>query len=123
MFSVRFARTISSSKDELAVRVESAAVRQPICEVGGMNQSQANAWTFFGPVAGMVLWAVICSVAWSISTRDDYAHLAVARACYSVAAETRAGDSRCGGIGPPDAYMGEVNRKARISRLAAAGGA
>jgi hypothetical protein len=88
-----------------------------------MNEPRVNAWTFFGSIAGMVLWAVICSVAWFISARGDYAGLATARTCYSETGQIRAGDSRCGNMGAPDAYMREINRKARISKLAAAAGA
>ncbi len=88
-----------------------------------MNESRVNAWTFFGSIAGMVLWAVICSVAWSLSVQGDYASLAIARTCYSKTGQIRAGDSRCGNIGPPDAYMREIDRKARMSKLAAAAGA
>jgi hypothetical protein len=82
-----------------------------------------NAWTLFGTVVGMALWAVLCSAAWYASARGDYANLAIAKSCYSENGPVRARESRCDGIKPPDAYMSEVDRKARISRLATAAGA
>jgi hypothetical protein len=86
------------------------------------KQTQINAGTLFSWVAGIVLWTVICSLAWYASARGDYADLRIASACYSENTQVRAADSKCAGIRPPDVYMSEVNRKARISRLAAAAG-
>jgi hypothetical protein len=101
--------------------------RKPIAVLvrsdGDSKQYQVNAWILFGSVAAMILWVVICSLAWFISARGDYANLAVARTCYSENMQIRAADTSCDGIRSPDAYMNEVNRKARISRLAAAAGA
>jgi len=116
-----------ATRTAIVERVEMVWPKKPITVVvrtdGDAKQYQVNAWTLFGSVAGMILWVVICSAAWFISARGDYANLAIARACYSENAQIRAADSKCDGIGSPDTYMSEVNRKARISRLAAAAGA
>lgn len=71
----------------------------------------------------MILWTLICSLAWYVSARGDYANMRIATACYSESAQARAVDLKCAGIRPPDIYMAEVDRKARNSRLASAGGA
>jgi len=68
------------------------------------------------------LWAVLCSGGWFLSTREDYARLAVARACEAMTDQARLADSRCVSAGSAAADFAEINRKARISRLAAAGG-
>jgi len=81
---------------------------------------QVNARTLFAWVGGMILWAVICSAVWFVSTRGDYANLAIARACYSENSQARSSNPECASIERPDTYMNEVNRKARISGLVSA---
>src|SRR5689334_5168833 len=68
------------------------------------------------------LWAVLCSGGWLVSTREDYARLAVARACEAMTDQARLADPLCVTAGSAAADFAEIDRKARISRLAAAGG-
>ena len=75
------------------------------------------AWT-----AAIVLWAMLCAGVWFMTTRDDYARLAVARACEGKAEQARLADPDCVAAGSVTANFAEIDRKARISRLAAAGG-
>ena len=87
---------------------------------GDGKQYQINALAFIAIVGGIIVWEVICAGVWWVSASGDYANLASARACYSENLQTRTADPKCSGIGPPDTYMSEVNRKARISRLTGA---
>ena len=83
----------------------------------GVRLSFVLAWT-----AAIVLWAMLCAGGWFMATRDDYAHLAVARACEVKTEQARLADPGCVAAGSAAAHFAEINRKARISRLAAAGG-
>ncbi len=76
-------------------------------------------------VLGIIAWVLICSGAWFVATRDDYAKLAEARVCYDVKAHPHSTLGQCANIKPSDAqfYKSEIDRKARISRLASAFGA
>jgi len=67
---------------------------------------------------------LICSGAWFAATRQDYAKLAEARACYDANVHTHNSLLQCENIKPSDAvfYKSEIDRKARISRLASAFG-
>jgi hypothetical protein len=72
----------------------------------------------------IVLWTVLCSAAWFIETRDDYARLAIASACFTSASRTPRGDPQCEAVKPADlvVYKANIDRKARISRIAGAFG-
>lgn len=83
----------------------------------GVRLSFVLAWT-----AAIVLWAMLCAGGWFIATRDDYARLAVAHACEAKTEQARLADPECAAAGSAAANFAEINRKARISRLAAAGG-
>lgn len=85
------------------------------------TQFAVNASALLGWVGAIVLWAILCSAAWFVSTRDDYANLATARTCAGEKFDLR--DAKCIGIKSPADYMNEVNRKARNSRLSSAAGA
>lgn len=67
----------------------------------------------------IVGWVVICSGAWYVAARDDYRNLAAANAC----AESHNLSGDCGYLRDARFYKSEVDRKARNSRLASAGGA
>jgi hypothetical protein len=84
---------------------------------GGAPLTFVLVWT-----AVIVLWAMLCAGGWWYSTRDDYSRLAVARACEAMSEQTRLADPRCASASSAAADFAEINRKARISRLAAAGG-
>lgn len=73
---------------------------------------------------GIVARAVLCSGGWFIETRDDYARLAIASACVSTTSQTPSANPRCATVRPADLviYKANIDRKARISRLAAAFG-
>jgi hypothetical protein len=85
-----------------------------------INGNQVVAW-----VLGMVAWVLICSGAWFAASRADYAKLAQARVCYDENGHSRSILFQCENIKPSDAlfYKSEIDRKARISRLASAFGA
>ena len=86
-----------------------------------MRFSVVIAWT-----AGIVVWCLICSGWWYIATRDDYARLDLARACYSSEARPPVTGSQCTSAKPSDIrlYEAAIDRRASISRLASAlGGA
>lgn len=85
-----------------------------------INGNQVVAW-----VLAIVAWVLICSGAWFAATRADYAKLAEARFCYDTNGQFRATLLQCENIKPSDAlfYKSEIDRKARISRLASAFGA
>ena len=85
-----------------------------------INGNQVVAW-----VIAIVAWVLICSGAWFAATRADYAKLAEARVCYDANGHSQSTLLRCENIKPLDAlfYKTEIDRKARISRLAAAFGA
>jgi hypothetical protein len=85
-----------------------------------INGNQVVAW-----VLAIVAWVLICSGAWFAATRADYAKLAEARVCYDASGRSHSTLLQCENIKPADAlfYKSEIDRKARISRLAAAFGA
>ena len=85
-----------------------------------VNGNRVVAW-----VLGIVAWVLICSGAWFAATRADYAKLAQAHVCYEPNGHPRSTLLRCENIKPSDAlfYKSEIDRKARISRLASAFGA
>ena len=71
---------------------------------------------------GIIAWVLICSVSWFIATRDDYAKLNAASACYDIANEKRLSSPQCATVKQSDiySYKAEIDRKARISRVVAA---
>jgi hypothetical protein len=83
-----------------------------------INSNQVLAW-----VLAIIAWASICSGAWFVSTRADYAKLAEANVCY-VSGHLHGAPLQCTNVKPTDAafYKSEIDRKARNSRLAAAAG-
>ena len=85
-----------------------------------INANQVFAW-----VLTIIVWACICSGAWFVSTRADYAKLAEANTCYSSKGYSHGTSIHCANIKPSDAafYKSEIDRKARNSRLASAFGA
>jgi hypothetical protein len=85
-----------------------------------INGNQVVAW-----VLGIVAWVLICSGAWFAATRADYARLAEASICYDANGRSQSTLPQCENIKPSDAlfYKSEIDRKARISRLASAFGA
>jgi hypothetical protein len=85
-----------------------------------INGNQVVAW-----VLGIVAWVLICSGAWFVATRADYAKLAEIGVCYDPKGHARNTLLQCQNIKPSDAlfYKSEIDRKARISRLASAFGA
>ena len=84
-----------------------------------INGKQVAAW-----VLGIIAWVLICAGYWFVATRDDYAKLNVARACYNANGLAHSTSPSCVGIKPSDAqfYKSEIDRKARNSRLASAFG-
>lgn len=72
----------------------------------------------------VIVWVVICSTAWFAATRGDYAKLNAAIACVRVEPRPAAPDPRCVHVKPSDMFAAKaaIDRKARISRLAAAFG-
>jgi len=84
-----------------------------------INGNQVVAW-----VLGIVAWVLICSGAWFAATREDYANLAEARVCLDANSHSHNSFLQCENIKPSDAlfYKSEIDRKARISRLASAFG-
>ena len=83
----------------------------------GVRLSFVLAWT-----SAIVLWAMLCAGAWFFLTREDYARLAMAHACEAKTEQARLADPECAAAGSAAANFAEINRKARISRLTAAGG-
>ncbi len=75
--------------------------------------------------AGVIIWAVGCSVVWFMATREDYRKFNAATACYAAGASVQTADRRCSALKPSDiqVYKAEIDRKARISRLTAGLGA
>jgi len=73
--------------------------------------------------AGILIWCVMCVGGWVLATREDYARLAVARACYTVG-ESQTTPSRCADIKRSDMliYKAAIDRKATISRISASFG-
>jgi hypothetical protein len=73
-------------------------------------------------IIATVTWVLICSVGWYVATRDDYFKLRATQACYAVASKPPGAGSQCANIRPPDilVYKAAIDRKARISRVAAA---
>ena len=92
-------------------------LRKSIDEGMGVRLSFILAWT-----AAIVLWAMLCAAGWFIAVRGDYARLALAHACEAKTEQARLTDPECAAAGSSAANFAEINRKARISRLAAAGG-
>ncbi len=84
-----------------------------------INGNQVLAW-----VLGIIAWVCICSGAWFVATRADYAKLAEANACYSSKGHSRSTSLQCENVKPSDAafYKSEIDRKARNSRLSGAAG-
>jgi hypothetical protein len=74
-------------------------------------------WTF-----GIVIWVLICSVGWFAATRDDYAKLNAATACYAATLKSPGSDQQCANLKQSDigTYKAAIDRKARISRVTAA---
>ena len=72
----------------------------------------------------MILWCVLCVVWWTVGTHEDYARLAVARACYPAGSQPQRAAAQCAGVKPEDIvfYKASIDRKAAISRLGAAFG-
>ena len=70
---------------------------------------------------GIVVWVLICSGGWYVATRNDYAMLALSRACYVAQVPS----AQCEDMRPSDIlrYKAAIDRKAAISRLAGAAGA
>ena len=79
-----------------------------------INGNQVLAW-----VLGIIVWVLICSGAWFVATRDDYAKLAEASVCYDTNGHSHSTVRQCANINRSDAhfYKSEIDRKARISRL------
>ena len=73
--------------------------------------------------SGVIAWVAICSGAWFVASRDDYARLKAATACF--AAQPPAAAASCSGLRPTDILSAKasIDRKATLSRLAGAGGA
>jgi hypothetical protein len=84
-----------------------------------INGNQVLAW-----VLGIIAWVCICSGAWFVATRADYVKLAEANICYGSDGHSHSTLLQCANVKPSDAafYKSEIDRKARISRLAAAAG-
>jgi len=80
---------------------------------------------FFSWMAGITLWALVCTAGWYVTTRDDYAHLAAATSCYKTRPPTAFAVAWCAKVKPSDTefYKAAIDRKAALSRLAAAFGA
>lgn len=74
--------------------------------------------------AVIIVWAVACTNWWWTASRDDYAKLAAARACYSSASQPQNSSPQCANIKPTDmlTYKASIDHRARTSRLAAAFG-
>jgi hypothetical protein len=72
----------------------------------------------------IMTWAVMCGIGWFIATRDDYAKLKAASACYGTNAGSPISDPQRANVKQSDIriYKAEIDRKARISRLTAAFG-
>ena len=73
-------------------------------------------------VIGIVIWILICSAGWFVATRDDYAKLNAASACYSNGLKAPVSVSSCANVKPSDVlvYKASIDRKAIISRITAA---
>ena len=82
-----------------------------------MRRSLTVAWS-----TAIVIWVLICAGGWVVATRDDYAKLDSARACYSASLQSQLTASRCENTKPSDIlfYKAAIGRKARISSIAAA---
>jgi hypothetical protein len=74
---------------------------------------------------GIIVWVLICSGGWYVATRNDYAMLASAKACYATQSRAQYVSAHCEDRKPSDIlqYKAEIDRKAAISRLAGAMGA
>jgi hypothetical protein len=74
---------------------------------------------------GVVIWAATCAVVWFVGTRDDYARLYAARACYDTSLQSQDAGLQCANLKQSDilVYRAEIDRKARISRVTAGLGA
>lgn len=73
--------------------------------------------------SGIIAWVMICSGGWYATTRDDYARLKAATACF--AAEPPPAGAACLALQPSDIQRAKaaIDRKAFISRLAGTFGA
>jgi hypothetical protein len=73
-------------------------------------------------VIGIVIWVMLCSAGWFVATRDDYARLNAATACYSTSLKSPVSGPQCANVKPSDirTYKAAIDRKAAISRIAAA---
>jgi hypothetical protein len=69
----------------------------------------------------IIIWCVTCAGGWVVATREDYARLAAARACYSTDSQSQSPSSQCANIKPSDQllYQAAIDRKAAISRVTA----
>jgi hypothetical protein len=78
----------------------------------------------FGATLAIMLWCIACSAWWFFATRDDYARLAVARACHGLESPVHVSAAQCAAEKPSDllAFKAKIDAKARDSRLAAAAG-
>jgi hypothetical protein len=76
-------------------------------------------------IIAIVIWVLICSAGWYVATRDDYAKLHAARACYSANLQPQDTGSQCANTKPSDIllYKSAIDRKAAVSRVAAGLGA
>jgi hypothetical protein len=73
-------------------------------------------------VVGIVIWVLICSFGWFVATRDDYAKLNAASACYSTTVDVPISVTECANVKQSDIaiYKSAIDRKAAISRITAA---
>jgi hypothetical protein len=73
--------------------------------------------------SGVIAWVLMCSGGWYAATRDDYATLNAATACF--AAQPPPQSTPCSGLRPSDIHRvkAAIDRKAAISRLAGTFGA
>jgi hypothetical protein len=79
-------------------------------------------WIILAATLVIIVWCASCSLWWFVATRDDYARLAVATECFDRGAPPL--PSRCARVKRSDIvfYKRTIDRKARNSRLASAGG-
>jgi hypothetical protein len=68
---------------------------------------------------GIIIWCATCAGGWVVATRDDYARLAAARACYRTDSQSQTTSSQCANTNPSDVllYQAAIDRKAAISRV------
>jgi anti-sigma-K factor RskA len=73
-------------------------------------------------LAEILVWVLTCSIVWFAATRDDYAKMNAAAACFSAEPRTHVDVLRCADAKRSDVavFKAKIDRKARLSRVAAA---